>query len=82
MSFTVHLIETRKGPFRTGGKKSFPNEDEYEFLNGGILRVTRHGKPDTTTYYAPGQWEDVETKDGHAPGGPNNSDVPITDTIH
>jgi hypothetical protein len=45
--------------------KEFGDEDAFEFLADGILKVTEGPK---VTYYGPGSWQLVQTLNDHRPG--------------
>ena len=80
MTFVVNFVHVPGSVFRKGNTL-YPDDAAYEFLDGGVLRITQPGDPGTSTFYATSQWEDVETKDGHEPGGPNSSKIPVADTV-
>lgn len=58
MRFSVRFQESGRSPL-------FKGNDTFEFLDGGVLKVTSdvdvHGSLRQTAYYAPGVWQDVET---------------------
>jgi hypothetical protein len=47
----------------------FTDDDVYEFMPDGILKVT---SGDRQTYYAPGAWEWVSTTSDHVQGPSRN----------
>ncbi|MEX7470583.1 hypothetical protein AB4Z39_12835 [Mycobacterium adipatum] len=77
MAFSVKL-PTFPGAQYARSADPYRDEDEYQFEDHGILRVFEP-KTNTTTYYAPGAWESIQTRDDHFPGGPKQS---VVDTIH
>ncbi len=59
MSFALKLNDL------TMAGKEFGDDDSFEFLTDGILRVTEGLK---VTYYGPGSWQLVQTLNDHRPG--------------
>jgi hypothetical protein len=45
--------------------KEFGDDDSFEFLTDGILKVTEGPK---VTYYGPGSWQLIQTLNDHRPG--------------
>jgi len=58
----------------------YGDEDIYDFLHGGVLKVhsdTRFATVGgTAVYYAPGKWDLVGAGEGHDPGAPKPPFVP------
>jgi hypothetical protein len=44
----------------------YEDEDAYQFLHDGVLKVTKKAD-NTTTYYGPGTWHSVGTKNDQKP---------------
>ena len=48
------------------GGTPYEDEDAYQFLHDGVLKVTKKADK-TSTYYASGIWRSVETRNDHHP---------------
>lgn len=59
MAFAVKLNDL------TMAGKELSDDDSFEFLPDGILKVTEGVK---VTYYGPGSWQLVQTLNDHRPG--------------
>lgn len=59
MAFALKLNDS------TGVGTEFSDDDMFEFLPDGVLRVTEGRK---VTYYGPGSWQLVQTLNDHKPG--------------
>jgi hypothetical protein len=59
MAFAVKLDDP------TGVGTEFSDDDMFEFLPDGVLRITEGRK---VTYYGPGFWQQVQTLNDHRPG--------------
>jgi hypothetical protein len=59
MAFAVKLNDL------TMAGKELSDDDSFEFLADGILKVTEGLK---VTYYGPGSWQLVQTLNDHRPG--------------
>jgi hypothetical protein len=64
MAFVVWL-DTRDETDVHGGTP-YEDEDSYQFLHDGVLKITIKADK-STRFYAPGVWRSVETKNEHQP---------------
>jgi hypothetical protein len=65
VAFVVKLADGADTGYVHGGTP-YEDDDSYQFLHDGVLKITKKAD-NTTTYYGPGIWHSVETKTGHAP---------------
>jgi hypothetical protein len=61
MAFAVKLTDG------TGVGTAFGDDDMFQFLPDGVLKITE-GDGRKVTYYGPGFWQLVQTLDDHRPG--------------
>ncbi|MET0701646.1 MAG: hypothetical protein ABWY93_18505 [Mycobacterium sp.] len=59
MAFALKLDDS------SGVGTEFSDDDMYQFLPDGVLKVTEGRK---VTYYGPGFWQLIQTLDDHRPG--------------
>ena len=68
MAFVIFLA-MRDETYVHGGTP-YEDEDSYQFLHDGVLKVTTK-TPKLTRYFAPGVWRSVETRNDHEPAPTN-----------
>ena len=60
------------GPTKIAAKHILTDDDTYDFLPGGVLKI--HTSDDGSTFYlSPDTWNIVDTANGHEPGGPRGT---------
>ncbi|WP_167107322.1 hypothetical protein [Mycobacterium sp. DL592] len=52
--------------YGTTPPREYGDEDEYEFLDGGVLVIREIGKG--AVFYAPHKWDQIVAEPGHLPG--------------
>ncbi|HEY7053686.1 MAG TPA: hypothetical protein VH496_16355 [Mycobacterium sp.] len=69
MAFVVWLDKPNESyvhDAQAHGGTPYGDADTYQFLHDGVLMVKKKADK-TTTYYAPGVWHSVQTRNDHHP---------------